>query len=568
MISYPILLIFSFYFQSSYELIGQIKPLHHLDSNIMRVLHTISLLVLIIFITSSCSTKDKNSSFKAQEVLVDANKTFQTIDGFGASDCWTIQFVGKNWPEKKKAAIADLLFSKEVDANGNPKGIGLSQWRFNIGGGTIEQGNKSDIPKAWRRAECFLNADGTYNWNKQKGQQWFLNAAKERGVESLLAFNNTPPVFFTKNGKGWSPGGDQYNLQPDKYDDYANFLTEVCEHFKKEGLMFDYISPFNEPQWDWKAPASQEGTPAWNFEIAKLVNTLSPLLKEKLPKLQIAVPEAAQLQFLYEKRGYKNRDNQLKDLFDPTSSMNIGNLSNIKKAAMGHSYFTTNNLDTLIDVRQKLKNYINTNFQELSYWQSEFCILENHKDIGGGNKRDLGMPTALYVARVIHADLAIADASLWSWWTAVSPEDYKDGLVYIDLGSDSTSYDKKGDDLYHDGYYHDSKLLWALGNYSRFIKHGMVRIQANLSNESSLKDQMTNLMISGYKTNDDKKFVFVAVNYSKEESVVSFDQFLKDKKGLSTTCYVTSKDKDLEKTDVDNQFINIPARSVVTVVMQ
>jgi hypothetical protein len=28
-----------------------------------------------------------------------------------------------------------------------------------------------------------------------------------------------------------------------------------------EGIEFDYISPFNEPQWDWEN-GNQEGTPA------------------------------------------------------------------------------------------------------------------------------------------------------------------------------------------------------------------------------------------------------------------------------------------------------------------
>lgn len=532
----------------------------------MRIIQTITVSTLIIAFFSSCSTQSKSTNNVAQEVLIDANKTFQTMEGFGASDCWTMQFVGKNWPESKKEAIADLLFSKATDEKGNPKGIGLSQWRFNIGGGTAEQGKGSDIPSAWRRAECFLNADGTYDWNKQLGQQWFLKAAKERGVESLLAFNNTPPVHYTKNGKGWSPGGDQYNLQSDKYDDYARFLVKVCKHFDNEGLAFNFISPLNEPQWDWTTPVSQEGTPAWNKEIALLVNELSPLLNDTLPNIQIAVPEAAQLQFLYEKRGYNNRDNQLKDLFDASSDLYIGDLPNIKKAAMGHSYFTTNQMDTLIEVRQKLNNYLNQYHKDLAFWQSEYCILENHKDLGGGgHKRDLGISTALFVARVIHADIAIANATLWSWWTAVTPEDYKDGLIYLDLGPDAK---ESKEALQQDGYYHDSKLLWALGNYSRFIEPGMVRIQTELQDAPTLKEQMTDLMISGYKLSDNKKFVFVAINYNNDETSVSFDQFLKDKEGLSTTCYITSEDKSLEKSDINDHKVMIPARSIVTIVIQ
>ncbi len=60
-------------------------------------------------------------------ILINAKKgeTFQTIEHFGASDAWSCQFVGL-WSEPKKNAIAELLFSKEMDVVGKPKGIGLS----------------------------------------------------------------------------------------------------------------------------------------------------------------------------------------------------------------------------------------------------------------------------------------------------------------------------------------------------------------------------------------------------------------------------------------------------------
>ena len=73
------------------------------------------------------------------------NDTRQTIQNFAASDAWACQFAG-NWPEEKKNAMADWLFSLDTFANGNPKGIGLSMWRFNIGAGSAEQGDSSGIP--------------------------------------------------------------------------------------------------------------------------------------------------------------------------------------------------------------------------------------------------------------------------------------------------------------------------------------------------------------------------------------------------------------------------------------
>lgn len=94
---------------------------------------------------------------------------YQTVDHFGASDAWSTQFVG-NWPARKREAIADLLFSRELDEAGNPEGIGLSLWRFNIGAGSAEQGANSGISDEWRRAESFLKADGRYDWQKQQGR--------------------------------------------------------------------------------------------------------------------------------------------------------------------------------------------------------------------------------------------------------------------------------------------------------------------------------------------------------------------------------------------------------------
>ena len=97
----------------------------------------------------------------------------QVMEHFSASDAWSTQYVGL-WPKEKREQIADWLFSMEMDVQGCPKGIGLSLWRFNIGAGSTEQGDSSQIGSPWTRTECFLQADGTYNWNKQKGQRNFL----------------------------------------------------------------------------------------------------------------------------------------------------------------------------------------------------------------------------------------------------------------------------------------------------------------------------------------------------------------------------------------------------------
>lgn len=109
-------------------------------------------------------------------VVIHLDQPQQRIRNFGASDAWTCQFVG-NWPQAKKGQVADWLFSTETDADGKPKGIGLSCWRFNIGAGSAAQNNISDD---WRQTEGFLKNDLSYDWSRQAGQRWFMQAAKQR----------------------------------------------------------------------------------------------------------------------------------------------------------------------------------------------------------------------------------------------------------------------------------------------------------------------------------------------------------------------------------------------------
>ena len=90
------------------------------------------------------------------------------MEGFGASDAWRCQFIGKNWPITKRKKIAEWLFSKEVDSDGNPKGIGLTQWRFYIGAGTTEQGDSSNIKNEWRRSESFIDNNCLFSFLSNK----------------------------------------------------------------------------------------------------------------------------------------------------------------------------------------------------------------------------------------------------------------------------------------------------------------------------------------------------------------------------------------------------------------
>ncbi len=212
-------------------------------------------------------------------LTIDVSQTRQTIRNFGASDAWAIQFVGQ-WPDAKREAIADLLFQTGLDDNRNPRGIGLSAWRFNLGAGSSRQ---TSIRDPWRRADTFLDtASGGYDWTRCPGQRWFLQAAKARGVEQFIAFVNSPPVNMTQNGQAYcSRDSGATNLREDKITAFATYMAAILEHFRDvEGIDFDGISPFNEPNWDWEG-RRQEGCRYSNTDIHKVVVALYEQLQSK-----------------------------------------------------------------------------------------------------------------------------------------------------------------------------------------------------------------------------------------------------------------------------------------------
>nr|WP_319400754.1 glycoside hydrolase [uncultured Carboxylicivirga sp.] len=525
-------------------------------------LKTFFICVLIGLYITSCNTD------KGMLVEVDTNQTYQTMHSFGASDAWRCEYVGTNWPDAKKEQIAEWLFSRDFDEQGNPKGIGLSLWRFNIGAGSYEQGDASGITHIWRRAECFLDSNGNYDWSKQAGQQWFLKEAHKYGVDYTLAFTIAAPVQMAENGKAFADKGfKNLNIQKDSLGAYAKFLADVCKHFENQNLGFDYLSPFNEPQWDWNGP-SQEGTPASNEDLYSFTKALDAQLLIKDVKSKIAFGEAADIRFLTNvSKGYEDRSNQISTFLDAESPYYIGNLQSLYPVVTGHSYFTTWPIDTLVSTRKALHTKLTDVSSTTNYWQSEFCVLENNEEIGGGNKRDLGMPTALYVARVIHNDITLANASSWQWWTALSQCDYKDGLIYLDNG-DSGITDQMSEDnrlLMNDGNYHDSKLMWALGNYSLFVRPGMKRINIKIPSLKDEESEANTLMVSAYKNETKNELVAVVINTTDKGQKIHLQGFESDNE---VKTYTTSEQANLAFKAEDKRNLTLKAKSVTTLIFK
>lgn len=508
--------------------------------------------MILLAIAGSCAKNESSEptpSSSETVIAIDLADRKQTVHNFGASDAWACNYIGQ-WPDEKRNQVAEWFFSTAMDAGGNPKGIGLSLWRFNVGAGSAAQNNIGD---EWRRAEGFLKDDRSYDWSKQAGQQWLLQSAKNHGVDQFVAFTNSPPIQLTKNGKAFSSDGEHANIDKKNYVAFAKFFSEVVQHFESEGITFDYLSPFNEPQWDWTG-ANQEGSPYTNEEMYSIITKLdSVIVADHLPsKIQIA--EAGAMNYLYETGDKPTRGNQIGNFFVKSSPYYLGDMASVDRMISSHSYFTSAPMNVMVNVRELTQQKIKTASVPLEFWQTEYCILGDKEEISGSGK-DTGITTGLYVARLIHHDLTVANASAWHWWTSVSVYDYKDGLIYATKNAVN-------------GTIEDTKLLWALGNYSRFVRPGSVRVQV-----SSTADTFNNpkgLMASAYVNEADHKLVTVIINYSNIDTAIRIQ--VKDKSVASFQPYRTSgkEGEDLKPLEPvgGNDLITIPRSSITTLVSE
>jgi O-glycosyl hydrolase len=489
--------------------------------------------------------------------VVDKNITYQEIDNFSASDAWRCHFVGKYWPQEKKEEIADLLFKREFDEKGNPKGMALTNWRVNVGAGSYENREAKEVNNSWNRTECFLLPDGTYDFSKQAGQQWFMKAAKERGVNNFLFFTNSAPYFMTRSGATVSTDRNYINLQEDKFDDFARFLVNCTKHFRGLGYDVNYISPINEPNVEWHTNAFQEGSFATKSDIYRLVAELDKVIEEEQVETKILIPELGELKYLFEVDSAANMpDDIIHSMFYKNGEYSVLGFKNLFNCVAAHDYWTAYPPKLLVDIRTDLRKALEQNGHQTKFWASEYCILEKNKEITMEPSPIKSINLGLYVARIIHSDLALANASAWQWWTALSMgEDVPIQLLPMkDSSTESIKYD---------GIISPTKMFWTTANYSFFIRPGMKRIDVKPTHIVSDLEAATSLMVSSYT--DNKEIITVIINYTDKEEQLD----LKCEKAKTGKLYVTSIDKNLEYVGEHAlKKLSIPARSVVTVVVK
>ncbi len=457
-------------------------------------------------------------------LTVDTSKKHQTVESFGASGAWWAQTVGANKDTRDK--IAELLFDPKT-------GIGLNSYRYNLGAGSQgANGNSPDIGDINRKAYSFEKSPGQYNWNRDSSAVWFMKKAVELGVDELVLFSNSPLERLTINGHAYSDTGYKTNIAPQNYKEFADYVLDVAEHFKvDEGLPIKYLSPINEPEFEWAG--GQEGC---HYEDAQVIALLKVFVeeigkRETLEGVEISGPEGS---------SWRNSDSIYEDntLGLCQKIMKDKTLGEYFKSLDAHSYWSS------ADVKRNFRAGIDRVAPGIKLRQTEWCEMEN------GVEYTTGIGIGLTIADVIWEDMTMLDTVSWSFWTAVSCGAYGDGLIYT---SDYSGANPRA-----------CKRLWALGNYSRYIDRGYTRVDC--------KSDISSVHVSAYEGKNEygeDEIVIVAVNKGKSDANYSFAGITGGYNRVSV--HVTDEKRDLERTYYgefkDGTAVSVPAESVTTIVV-
>lgn len=484
-----------------------------------------------------------NENVGTNVTVLDEEAEYQTMTGFGASACWWGKDVGA-W-ENAEDVIA-LLYDSE-------KGIGLNIYRYNLGAGSVGDEN---MYVEYNRTETFLNADGTLDFTADSAAQNALAVAKQIAGDDLRVslFANSPPVSLTKNGKAYgAPVTDdsaplESNIAPENYETYADFLYACAAYFLGQGYRVVDVSAMNEPQYAWRAWYNADGSFSCNqegchYEPQEALELLKVLVEKfdgsavDKQGCKVSMFESGEIQGAWtvpasyidlllgvnEEDYFYNRD--LRRYFDTITT---------------HAYWSS------AETKQAAADYLNENYSNYNIACTEYCQMTNDWNTGvhdyfeqNGATNGLGIEFGIAMANIIMDDLTVLNAIEWNWWTGCSYGVYTDGLVYLDR-EDHTNLTT-------------AKRLWCLGNFSKFIEEGAVRLACS----SGVDD----LRCAAFRNTDGTTAI---VYLNDTDSALNTQLPSLYENGYSV--YVTDETRDLEKVQNDSAILEVPPMSVVTVV--
>ena len=406
---------------------------------------------------------------RADAPLIDWADARQTMDGFGASAAF---FQARNlqaYGEPARSRILDLLFSTD-------KGAGLSIVRNIVGdGGDWGKPDNGATPSIEPR-------EGAWNWQGDEDQIWFMREAARRGAQRNMSTVWSPPAWMKTNASVLNGG----MLRPDKYRAFAEYLSAYVRGYKAHhGIDIYAISPTNEPDQNVKYSSC-----LWSGDELRVFirDHAAPVFARDKIAAKLLVGEYSLWSELP----------LLESLADPAAAARID-------IAASHAYTTVNKGFEPIALRTGELRHVKAAGKPL--WQTEVSAFD---------RNDTTITDALYWARLLHTHVVENNVSAWLYWWAIARSAGRSALIEINKANDG---------------FIAAKRLFALGNYSRFVRPGFRRVATG--------DAGKGVALSAFQNGKTK--VVVAIN---ENDIAAPLDFPADG---NAACYRTSDKDDLAR---------------------
>jgi glucuronoarabinoxylan endo-1,4-beta-xylanase len=333
----------------------------------------------------------------------------------------------------------------------------------------------------------------------------------------------SPPAAYKTNGSTiCNTGSGNSSLIPADYGGYATWLANYAQSLSSlYGINLHALSMQNEPDY---CPTGYDGAiwSASNLDYFIKTN-IGPTLASVSPSTLIMMPEV---------EGY----------FDLSSI--AGNCMGDSSCAAYVGINAWHEYDATGIPNATPNPYAS---QGKKYWQTEASAGVGFGPSLNGGLWDPSMADGLLWATIIDDRMAVENANAWNWWAAI--------------GGNTSPYDNEP--LIGGPSNVAAKRAYVMGQYSRFVRPGWVRVDATHAPQSGVT-------ISAYKDPGGGGFAIVVTNHdnsnvSQTFSLSSFPTIT----GNTVTPYVTSASLDLvQQSDIsvsgDSFSYTLPAESVTT----
>ena len=378
--------------------------------------------------------------------------------------------INNNWAPALTAAVADSLFD-------STKGLGLSILRIGMG------------------------QDG-YAFN---GSSWNdIKLAQARGLKYVIGSAWTPPAGWKTNGSE-NDGGF---LLPQYYGQWSDRLAAFAAKVKAgSGMDLYAMSLGNEPDFAScgnvePCNGSYPTTLMRDTGMVSFIKLAGPKFHALNPPVKVMAPEASEWLHVWSDSS-------------ACCSVPSGRPSSNPLGGQGYDYGHAMYRDATAWAQLDILGVHQYDSQIAVPWPSDVLTTKPvwQTEMSGvmywpeqGPSSDIN--NGVVVAGWIHSALTVGEASAWLYWWYSTTSD-NEGLV-LQAGSTTKRY-------------------YTLGNYSKFVRPGSVRVEVTGSIPA-------NVLLSAYKGNG--KVVIVAIN--KNAATASVPITISGGTGTSLTPYLTS----------------------------